>query len=143
LHRPRPTQSIGWDSICDRQTLHVSRKHISPTASTSHCTYKPPLSSGINYIVNSVLQIDEFASMSISTAAAPITQNGEPVQVVLAGDPLQLEPRPMSKISDRLSGRMSLLDLLAKSSTYFHEMNAREGSVQRELILSTLYSYFI
>jgi superfamily I DNA and/or RNA helicase len=84
--------------------------------------------------VNSILQIDEFASMSISTAAAPITQNGEAVQVVLAGDPLQLEPRPLSKISDRLSGRLTLLDLLAKSRTYFQEMNVEEWSVQRDAL---------
>jgi hypothetical protein len=66
--------------------------------------------------------------MSISTAAAPLTQNVEAVQVVLAGDPMQLKPRPLSKISDRLSGRLTVLELLAKSRTFFQELkNLEEG----------------
>jgi hypothetical protein len=48
----------------------------------------------------------------VALSAGPITQNGEPILIVEAGDPMQLDPQPLSQVSGRLYGKDTILDLL-------------------------------
>jgi len=53
--------------------------------------------------------VDEVPSLPFGVAAGPLTQNGEPVLIIMAGDTMQMEPRALSKLSDLLHGRKSLV----------------------------------